>query len=230
MSIIKIGQSIGIRIISHVSAVFIKSFWLGKIEGINRIPSSPCIIISNHESYLDFLLLGYALKKKANKNFRFWAKSKVVKHVFWKTYSNIFNSIEVNENGNYRNLNELSLQALSNGDYVCIFPEGRRSRDGELQKFKEGYLHLASAHGIEVVPAFLENTFETWPTHKRFPGLKRCNITFHQPIKISKNLTDSETDEVNRMFMKKYESIKRLSDHIKSDKQQNNRDITGNNT
>lgn len=211
MRILNTGQLLGVKIISNISALLIKAFWLGKIEGLDFIPASPCIIISNHASYLDFLLLGYVLKKKANKDFRFWAKTRVIKHAFWKTYSNIFNSIEVNENGNHRKLNELSLQALNDGHYVCIFPEGRRSRNGDLQEFKPGYLHLASTKGIEVVPAFLENTFETWPSHKKLPRLRRCNITFYQPVKIPKNLSESETDELNLMLMKKYELAKRLS-------------------
>jgi 1-acyl-sn-glycerol-3-phosphate acyltransferase len=203
-----IAQLILLKTFSLANAWMIKTLWLGKVEGLNHIPTSPCVIISNHESYLDFLLLGYVLKRKANKDFRFWAKTKVIQHSIWKIYSNLFNTIEVNESGNFRKLNELSLQALSNGEYVCIFPEGRRTRNGDLQKFKVGYLRLASENGVEVVPVFLENTYETWPTHRSFPSIKRCKITFHPPLEIPKNLTESETEEFNLMVMTKYESFK----------------------
>jgi long-chain acyl-CoA synthetase len=204
-------QLISIKMFSIISAWMIKIFWLGRIEGLHNIPAKPCIIISNHASYLDFLLLGYIFKRTTNIRFRFWAKTKVTKHFLWKIYSNIFHSIEVNENGNFRKLNELSLEALNNGEYVCIFPEGKRSRNGDLQEFKVGYLRLALSAGIDVVPVFLENTFEAWPTHKSFPKPKRCNITFHPTFKISKDLTETEINEVNSMIRRKYEEFKKES-------------------
>lgn len=201
-------QMILLKTFSLANAWIIKTFWLGKIEGLDHVPTSPCIIISNHESYLDFLLLGYVLKKNAHKDFRFWAKTKVIKHCIWRFYSNLYNTIEVNENGNWRKLNELSLQALSNGEYVCIFPEGSRSRNGDMQKFKVGYLRLASANRVKVVPAFLENTYNTWPAHRSFPRIRRCKITFYPPMEIPKDLTESEIEEFNLIVMTTYESFK----------------------
>jgi 1-acyl-sn-glycerol-3-phosphate acyltransferase len=208
-----IAQSILVKFFSIFNACMIRVLWLGKVEGIQHIPDTPCVIISNHESYLDFLLLGYVLKRKAKKNFRFWAKTKVVNHSIWKTYSRFFDTIEVNENGNYRKLNELSVQALNNGEYVCIFPEGRRSRNGNLQVFKTGYLRLATAANIKVVPAFLENTYKTWPAHRLWPKIRRCKITFHPPFEVPKNLTESETEELNQSIMNKYQSFKKLSNN-----------------
>jgi len=197
------------RIFSFATASLIRSFWLGKTEGISNIPDSPCILISNHASYLDFLLIGYVLKRKANKNFTFWAKTKVINHFLWKTYSNIFNSIEVV--GNLRKLNELSSQALNKGQYICIFPEGKRSRDGKLQPFKKGYLRLASSIGTNIVPVQLENTFLAWPAHQLLPKFKKCSITFYPPIEISKDLTEDEIDQINLTIMKAYEIFRSKS-------------------
>ncbi len=186
----------------------IQTFWLGKIKGIENIPDKPCIIISNHESYLDFLLIGYVLKRKANKEFRFWAKTKVIKHSLWRFYSSMFDSIEVCECGNFRQLTELSLQTLNGGKFVCIFPEGRRSRNGNIQNFKAGYLKVAATSGIEIVPLFLENTFEIWPAHQKFPKPKRCSISIYPAYKIPKGMSDSEIDELNLMIRSEYDTYK----------------------
>ena len=209
LKIVRLTDLFFTRTFSLITAFVIQSFWLGKTEGLSNIPATPCILISNHESYLDFLLIGYVLKRKANKNFTFWAKTKVVKHCIWKTYSNIFNSIEVA--GNLRKLNELSSEAMSSGHYVCIFPEGKRTRDGELQPFMKGYMRLASQIGCKIVPVYLENTFLTWPAHRLFPGFKKCNITIYLPIEISKDLTEEEIDQINLTIMKKYESFRSKS-------------------
>jgi len=194
------------RIIANTTAVLIKFLWLGKIEGLRNIPASPCIIISNHESYLDFLLLGYVLKRKANLNFSFWAKPKVRNHFIWRVYSNIFNTIEVN--GNINKLNDQSRLALKSGKYVCIFPEGKRTRNGELQPFMKGYLRLASTIGIELVPVFLENTFAAWPAHKLLPKFHKCSLAFYPPIQIPEGLTEEEINLINTDMMKKYEDFK----------------------
>jgi len=209
----KITRSFFIKLMSEITAFLIKSFWLGKVEGLSNIPETPCIVISNHESYLDFLLLGYTLKRKSDKSFRFWAKTKVVNHTIWKIYSNIFNSIEVN--GNIRKLYELSTQALNIGEYVCIFPEGRRTRDGDIQPFKEGYLRYATSIGIEIVPAYLTNTFRVWPAHNFLPKFRKCGVTFYPSIKIEKNLTEDEIHQVNLMIIENY---KELSQHHKTSK------------
>ena len=209
LKIVRLTDLFFTRTFSLITAFVIQSFWLGKTEGLSNIPATPCILISNHESYLDFLLIGYVLKRKANKNFTFWAKTKVVKHCIWKTYSNIFNSIEVV--GNLRKLNELSSEAMSNGHYVCIFPEGKRTRDGELQPFMKGYMRLASQIGCKIVPVYLKNTFLSWPAHRLFPGFKKCNITIYPPIEISKDLTEEEIDQINLTIMKKYESFRSKS-------------------
>ena len=207
--IVRIAISFLGKILSVVTAFLIRCFWVGRINKISNIPPTPCILISNHESYLDFLLIGYALRNKAKIKFSFWAKTKVVNHLIWRIYSNIFKSIEVN--GNLRKLNEISQQAINRGESVCIFPEGKRSRNGQLQPFQKGYLRLASSIGIEVVPIFLENTYIAWPSHKLLPNFRKCNITFHPAIKISKDLTEEEISEINLTLMKKYEGFSKKS-------------------
>lgn len=209
IKVAKFAKSSLKKMISYPTCFLIKTFWLGKTQELSNLPASACIIISNHESYLDFLLIGYSLKREANKNFTFWAKTKVVNHIIWKIYSDLFHSIEVN--GNLRKVFELSQQAIINGEYVCIFPEGKRSRNGELQTFMKGYLRLASSLGIEIAPVFLENTYGAWPSHQKFPHFRKCNISFHPSIKVPIDLTEEELDAFNLTIMKKYEGFSKIS-------------------
>jgi 1-acyl-sn-glycerol-3-phosphate acyltransferase len=200
------------KIITELTAVLVKSLWLGRIDGISKIPTHPCIIIANHESYLDFLLIGYSLNRKAKIPFIFWAKSKVLRHSLWKIYSGIFGTIEVGDHGGIDKLLETSKQAMQNGNYICIFPEGTRSRTGDLQYFKQGYLRLATDTGKEIVPVFLENTYHAWPSTSRLPKRRKCNITFLSSIQISKNMKKSEIDTINQTIMKTYRELKKHQD------------------
>jgi putative phosphoserine phosphatase/1-acylglycerol-3-phosphate O-acyltransferase len=46
---------------------------------------------------------------------------------------------------------------------VWIMPEGTRSKDGRLQRFKTGFVHLAIAAGIPVVPVAIHSAHRNWP-------------------------------------------------------------------
>lgn len=192
------------KIIAFITAFVIKTFWLGRVNGLSNIPQNPSVIISNHLSYLDFLLIGYVLNRKANKRFRFWAKTKVVNHSIWKFYSGIFQSIEVDCGHGFRTLYEMSQQAITDGEFVCIFPEGTRSKDGNLMPFKEGYIKLAATCSVEILPIYLENTFVAWPSHKSLPKIQRCNLTFYPALTISKDPSRMEIEQVNLAMMDQY--------------------------
>lgn len=193
-----------INTINYTTAKVVQWMWLGKIAGTHNIPKRPCILIANHGSYLDFLLIGYSLVKIARIPFRFWAKTKVTRHCLWKKYSEIFSTIEVGKDNRASGLIEISGRALEQGSYICIFPEGTRSRTGELLPFKHGYLKLASAYGLEIVPVYLENTFDAWPPQRHLPRKKRCNVTFYPPIKISKDIKKCDIEMLNREIMENY--------------------------
>jgi 1-acyl-sn-glycerol-3-phosphate acyltransferase len=201
-------NSLFTKTIKFATARVVEFMWLGKISGTKNIPTSPCVIIANHESYLDFLLIGYSLAKIACIPFNFWAKTKVINHWWWKKYSEIFSAIEVKQTHGLESLIEQSREALKQGNYICIFPEGTRSRTGELLSFKCGYLKLASSMGLEIVPVYLENTFQAWPPFKRLPRRIKCNVTFYPPIKISQDIKKADMEELNRSIMRWYGDCK----------------------
>ena len=196
------------KTINFTTAKVVKFMWLGKITGTKNIPPHPCIIISNHESYLDFLLIGYSLVKIAGIPFQFWAKTKVINHSLWKKYSEIFSAIEVGKCRRMDDLLEISREALKKGNYICIFPEGTRTRTGKLLPFKHGYLKLATALDLEIVPVYIENTFYAWPPFKRLPRRKKCNITFFPPIKIDKDIKKPDLEILNKAIMNRYLEFK----------------------
>jgi 1-acyl-sn-glycerol-3-phosphate acyltransferase len=199
-----------VKTINSTTAQIVRYMWLGKVAGTGNIPPHPCIIIANHESYLDFLLIGYCLVKVVGVPFQFWAKSKIFHHSLWKIFSKTFSAIEVGRNGCVDDLMDISRKSLKGGSYICIFPEGTRSRTGELLPFKQGYLKLASSLGIEVVPVYLENTFYAWPPFKRLPRRKKCNITFSSPIKIARDIKRTDMEKINKAIIDRYHEYKNL--------------------
>jgi 1-acyl-sn-glycerol-3-phosphate acyltransferase len=65
---------------------------------------------------------------------------------------------------------------------VLIFPEGTRTRDGEVAAFKPGFSALAGRTAVSLVPLAIEGAFEAWPRRQLLPVLATFHIQFGEPI------------------------------------------------
>jgi len=61
---------------------------------------------------------------------------------------------------------------IKNGKSVAMYPEGTRSKTGEIGEFKKGAFHLAIDAGVSVVPVHIKGTHKIWPSkvNKITPG------------------------------------------------------------
>ena len=62
-----------------------------------------------------------------------------------------------------------ALRELEIGRCVLIFPEGTRTTDGGLGRFREGFMLLVKRTGAPVVPVGIDGSFDTWPKRRRLP-------------------------------------------------------------
>ena len=63
-----------------------------------------------------------------------------------------------------------------------MFPEGTRSKDGELGPLKSGIAVLAARAGVPIVPAGVAGTFEAWPRSRLFPRPHPLRVHYGPPI------------------------------------------------
>lgn len=89
---------------------------------------------------------------------------------------------------------EKAKSVLRHGVSVVIFPEGTRSRDGRLGRFKRGGFKIATDLGLPVVPVTLRGCFERMPrgTFAVKPG--RIDMVVHAPIDVSAHSADTIPD------------------------------------
>ena len=187
-----------------ITAALAQRYWLGSVEGLEKLPPRPSVIIANHESYLDFLLLGYAMDRMANRPFAFWAKRRMIRNQPWASFNSIFPCIEVGGSTNPRAAFRQTRRLLREGWDVCIFPEGQRSRTGLLGSFNEGYLLVAKELNAPIVPAFIDNAFETWPPNKALPKMSPCSLRFHKAIETNSLQTRDELTRLNQSLRHRY--------------------------
>lgn len=159
--------------------------WLKEIHNFEKLPQNgPAIIISNHTSYYDWSVLSAIYRRKYI--VFLGAKELTQRHfVKWLMKLNILVYIDRDHPG-FSYFKEVLLR-LKNGHIVVIYPEGKRSRTGKMIEPKTGFVKLAEAAGVPVVPIGMKGTFEILPPNKSIPRLRKCELFVGDPFRISKD-------------------------------------------
>ena len=178
-----------------ITAVFVK-----RVTGVKNIPKDPFILIVNHSSYLDPMIISSVFLKQKHELY-FVAARHLYRNILERfIFGNVLKCIKVN--GSI----EIILDALNKNQSVCIFPEGGRSPDGRLQKVKNtGAAVLATLAGVPVVPMALKGTFGLWPRYKTFPRIKKnVEVRIGKPIRVKKKkkITKAEAKKLMNKFIK----------------------------
>ncbi|MBI5375500.1 MAG: 1-acyl-sn-glycerol-3-phosphate acyltransferase [Candidatus Schekmanbacteria bacterium] len=149
-------------------------------SGSENIPAQgPVIIVPNHASFIDPLLIAAAINRKVGYVIIDMFYYKPLIHWFAGLTYCIPVSEEMTGPGGIKS----AIKYLRNGNVLCIFPEGGRSRDGKLMEPKSGTGLLAIITGVPVVPTAIKGTFESYPAHYLFPRPKKIKVIFGEPLK-----------------------------------------------
>jgi 1-acyl-sn-glycerol-3-phosphate acyltransferase len=194
----------------------VKRTWIQSLEGLENIPSDrSCIVIANHASYMDFLLLGTVFEYVLRRRLHFWAKPKVTSHPVFRIFARYSSAIAMSPRGSSTEFWAISRRFLSQGDSIGIFPEGTRTRTGTLGKFYNGYARLACVTGTPVVPAVITNTFRMLPPGRKVPRRLKSRILFYPPVWFERQQTRDELEAMNNnIFATYYRNNYHLSCHV----------------
>jgi 1-acyl-sn-glycerol-3-phosphate acyltransferase len=133
-----------------------------KVEGLEHInPTQPAIYAANHLSAADIPVLLGCLPVQ----FRIMAKKELFRYPFLGWHLKRSGQIAIDPGdarASLRSLNHAS-QSLRKGTPLVVFPEGGRSRTGQLQKFMGGAFYVAIRAQAPVVPIAIVGTYELLP-------------------------------------------------------------------
>jgi 1-acyl-sn-glycerol-3-phosphate acyltransferase len=144
------------------------------------------LVCSNHQSHLDPIVLGVAINRHVNYLAR---KTLFISGPFgWLIRS--LNSIPIDRDGLGISGIKKTLRRLKRGEAVVMFPEGTRSRDGEIAPLLPGICAIARRGKAALLPAGIDGAFRAWPRDRKLPGTGTIHVHFGQPI---------EAEEVSRL-------------------------------
>lgn len=154
-----------------------------KKEGTEKIDKKgPVLFVGNHQSFLDGFIVCQALPNNILDNTYFFAKVDHFKKGFMKFMGDNSNIILVDINKNLIGSLQMLGKALISGKNIVIFPEGTRTRNGEMGRFKKFFAILAKELNIPVVPFVIDGAYEAYPPSSKYPKSGNVKIKFLEKI------------------------------------------------
>jgi 1-acyl-sn-glycerol-3-phosphate acyltransferase len=160
--------------------------------------SAPFVVVSNHTSHLDAPLIFGALPRKLARYVAAGAAADYFFDVWWRKglTALFFNAFPVDRTG-LRGRQGLATSLLDDGVSLLLFPEGTRSRTGEMGSFKPGAAALCISRDVPCLPIAILGAAEAMPYGKNWPehGRPPIYLVFGEPMRPEDGETASAFSE-----------------------------------
>lgn len=169
------------QVIQKVLEALFRVLFTYECVGEEKVPASgPAVVVSNHPSYLDPVLLSLQVKRPIH----FMAWDALFRVPLLGSLIQLLGAIPVDtRKGKGREAYERARSFVEEGEIVGIFPEGRRSTTGWMEpSFRAGAARLAWETGAPLLPATITGAFRAWPHYQSLPHPARVKVRFHDAI------------------------------------------------
>lgn len=187
-------------IVGLISRVCWRVRWIN-LEYIPR--TGGVIIAANHQTYIDPFWISYPVRRPV----RYLAWDAAFNWPVVGYFLRLFGAWPLQLEGTDPAPIRRSLQWVSEGGAVVIFPEGGRGNtDGTMRKFKAGAVRMAMEAGVPILPVTIRGGERVWPMNRRFPRLGRVEIIYH-PLFVLDPEPDEEPKAYARRATQKLQAI-----------------------
>lgn len=120
-----------------------------EVSGTENLPQTGGFILaSNHVTELDPLFIAIRIKRQLN----FMAKAELFKNKIGGAIIKGLGAFPVERGTGDTSAIDKAVETVKSGNVFAIFPEGTRSKDGELRRFKSGAIVVACQTGADIIP------------------------------------------------------------------------------
>jgi 1-acyl-sn-glycerol-3-phosphate acyltransferase len=150
-----------------------------RCQGRERIPrQGPVLVCANHQSHFDPVLVGLCSDRPMN----YLARESLFRIPGFRQLIELYDAIPIDREGTGLGGLKETLRRLKRGEMVLIFPEGSRTRDGEMAPLRPGFLTLARRSQAAVLPVGLDGAFDVLPRHRMIPRPAQICVCIGEPI------------------------------------------------
>ncbi len=154
-------------------------FFRYRSYGRENIPRTGSFILaSNHQSFLDPVFCGVAVKRRLT----YVARDTLFRNRFFGRLITSVNAIPIGRDKADIAAMRMIIERLREGAGVCLYPEGTRTHDGRVIAVKPGFGLLCRRSKATVVPVLIDGAFESWSRYKRFFTPGAILVQFGKPL------------------------------------------------
>lgn len=136
------------------------------------------VYISNHQSFLDPILMSFALRRQMS----YMARDSLFKYPGFKQLIESANAFPLRRGTADLGAMKEAMRRLKAGRQLVIFPEGTRTSDGRIGELLLGAAVLAQRAADWTVPVVVDGAFECWPRTRPLPGSGNIVVQYGRPI------------------------------------------------
>jgi 1-acyl-sn-glycerol-3-phosphate acyltransferase len=158
-----------------------------RVSGLDALGKvgEPCLIVANHSSHLDTPLLLCTLPDAWRRRTAVAAAADYFFDTWWRATASaiVFNTFPIERRGG--KLSATPGDLLADGWNVVVFPEGTRSADGWMERFRMGAAYLAVEYDVPVVPVGIKGSFAAMPRGRGWPvaGRPTVAVRYGDPLR-----------------------------------------------
>ncbi len=216
-------------IVSFISSItlapLIRWLFIKEVRGKENIPDHNFIMASNHQSHIDLISNGQVLVPRV---FRYIGQTdayvgfeRIIRDVVYFISGTI--RMDRTSAESKAEAMERALQFLLKGESIIIFPEGTRSRTGEIARGKKGISDLLIKSETAILPTAISGAFELFPPGGKVRIKKNIRMNIGKPMYFKEEIKRAKTmqegtqeykDILQEIVDKIMEEIKRLKNEI----------------
>ena len=147
-----------------------------RLRGTEHIPrEGALVIVPNHQTYADPPLVTIPVRRPVY----YMAWSQLFDIPVFSRCIRLLRAFPVDIDARDARATREAVRLLQNGAALMIFPEGERTLDGRVQRFKPGAFRLAVSQDAQILPVTIVGGDHAWPPHKILPRPGHITITYH---------------------------------------------------
>jgi 1-acyl-sn-glycerol-3-phosphate acyltransferase len=176
--------------------VMYATYFRWRVFNAERVPLQGGVILaSNHASFLDPPLVGSALSRDIN----YLARESLFRFPGIGALLRSWNAVPVDRDGGGAKGLKIILDRLLNGAGIILFPEGTRTKDGNLQPARSGIGLTVIKSNAVVIPVRTFGTFEAFGRNHKIPRPHRVTVKYGRPINFEKLRAEAKNCDKARL-------------------------------
>lgn len=191
-----------LQVIARISSTLLFDL---KVYGVHYVPpEGGVLIISNHQSYLDPVLLGAQLPRPLS----YLAKSELFGNWAFAWLIRSLGAFPVKLGAGDVGAIKETIARLNEGHALNIYPEGSRTDTGELLPIEKGVTLVIRKVKVPIVPAVIVGSFDAWPKDRKLFRPFPIRVMYGPPLDLSGQDREQIIATIDRTFHEMFDELR----------------------